>query len=86
MIAITKNTDRPTGDDNVCQAVLSEVAATTGTPPEELDQQLYDAINPDALEKVFENRNEENLGRVVFSFAECRVVVRSSGDVSATLL
>lgn len=89
MIGKTARLERRTKSVDVCQSVLEEVAATTRKPPEEIDQTLYDVVDPDALERLFENRCagvDGNYGRVVFHFAGCEVTVLSSGDVSATVL
>lgn len=72
---------------NVCQTVVTEVAAALDVRPEALDQRLNDAIDPDALEQLFADRGPgtgRKVGRVEFPFAGCQVTVRSSGDVSVT--
>lgn len=89
MISTTNTSSRPNGYSNVCETVISEVAVTNGVPPEELDQVLNEVIDPDALEKLFEDRNcstGRGLGVIEFVFSGCEVTVRSSGDVSVSLL
>ena len=74
---------------DVCQSVLEEVAVATDRLPEEIDRTLYDVVDPDALERLFEDRtagSDGSHGRIVFPFAGCEVTVLSSGDVSATVL
>lgn len=86
---IDAHLSRPTGYSGVCQTVISEVAATRGVPPEEIDLTLNEVIDPDALEKLFmgrDHRSGEVRGGVEFGFAGCRVMVRSTGDVSVSLL
>lgn len=87
MIGMSADSSRQGGYVNVCQKVVTEVAAALDVRPEALDQTLNDAIDPDALERLFADRGrgtERGNGRVDFTFAGCRVTVRSSGDVSVT--
>lgn len=72
-----------TGD--VATTVLLTVAATTDTPTEELPS-LYDVVDPDALNGVFDSGpagGNRATVEVTFAFADCRVSV--DGDaVSVT--
>lgn len=89
MIGAIDESSRPSGYANVCQTVISEVAATNGVCPEELGQTLNDVIDPDALERLFKDRNigsDRSLGHIEFIFAGCNVMVSSSGDVSVSSL
>lgn len=87
MIETTADSSRVRGYENVCQLVVKEVAATLDVRPRNLDQTLNEAIDPDALAKLFEDRGpgtDRRVGRVEFDFAGCLVSVRSTGDVSVT--
>lgn len=82
MKRFSNDSSRRSGDE-VCAAVIEEVAATVGKPPLDLDQQLNDVVDPDALARLFDAR-DDSTGRVAFTFAGCRVEVTSGGEVSAT--
>ncbi|MFB6184719.1 MAG: HalOD1 output domain-containing protein [Haloarculaceae archaeon] len=49
-------------------------------------QRLYDAVDPDALETLFEPVADasRSTGRLSFTVAECRVTVDADGDVRVT--
>ena len=64
-------------------AVIDTVAAVTGTRPTDLPP-LYEAVDPDALDSLFESferRSSETL-RVEFSYHGVTVVVRDGLEVS----
>ncbi|AXR78200.1 HalOD1 output domain-containing protein [Natrarchaeobaculum sulfurireducens] len=64
-------------------AIIDTVAAVTGTRPTELPP-LYDAVDPEALDSLFESfeqRSSETL-RVEFSYHGMTVVVRDGLEVS----
>lgn len=75
-------------DESVSLAVVKAVSDTIGTMPEELPP-LADAIDPDALEALFADR--QTSGRVSFLYAgrsvtvaaDRTVTVAPSGDPSA---
>ncbi|KZN26519.1 hypothetical protein A4G99_21000 [Haladaptatus sp. R4] len=74
--------------DSLPVAIVREVAAekeveTSSLPP------IYETINPDALEELFDSPldgTSQTTGRIVFEYSGCRVVVTSTGAVQATLL
>lgn len=89
MIGTIDDTSRPVGYSSVCHAVVSEVATTIGVPPDEFDRTLNEVVDPDALEKLFAERDDGPggvLGSVMFEFAGCEVLVQSSGDVAVSLI
>lgn len=68
---------------DVATAVVSAVASTTDSRIEELPP-LYDVIDPDALNGVFERRPNapsQSGVRVTFSIADCTVTV-TDGSVT----
>lgn len=78
--------NRQSDDGAVSQRVVAAVAEAHSTDPTELPP-LYDAVDPDALDALFDRGNygeRENPGRVVFMFADCEVVVHSDGEVTVT--
>lgn len=65
-------------------AVIDAVAAASGTDPTELPP-LYDAINPDALNALFESQGKRDRAdlRVEFSYNGFNVIVE--GDLQVTV-
>jgi hypothetical protein len=59
--------------------VIHKVARKKEIDPEEL-KPLYTAINPDALNTIFES--EEHTGTVVFSYMDYDIIVASNGKVT----
>ena len=59
--------------------VIERVATANGVLPEELDQCLYDVIDPDALDEIIASMNE---GYLCFEFAGIPVTITSDGSVS----
>jgi hypothetical protein len=60
------------------EMVVHEVAEQEGVPPEALDQPLYDAIDPDALDSLFRGET----GQISFEYHGYDVTVAHSGTVS----
>ncbi|ODR79566.1 hypothetical protein BG842_06585 [Haladaptatus sp. W1] len=67
--------------------IIQSVAAVTGKPSQELDP-LYEVIDPDALEKLFDNprhNSPEHEGVYVsFKFASCKLSVSWDGEIRIT--
>ncbi|NHN48423.1 hypothetical protein G9464_12580 [Halostella sp. JP-L12] len=77
-------TKRTADADPVSQTVLFAVAEAIGDDPLELPP-LYDAIDPDALNKLFDSSAfgaERGDGTVEFAYAGCDVSVRADGRVT----
>lgn len=66
-----------TTDAALSSAVLAAVAEREGVEPAELDRPLFDAIDPDALDALFERGS----GRVRFTYLGYTVVAHSDGRV-----
>lgn len=64
-------------DATLSSAVLAAVADREGVEPAELDRPLFDAIDPDALDALFDRGS----GRVRFTYLGYRVVAHSDGRV-----
>lgn len=62
------------------EAVIDAVAAVEGVQPTELTPQLYDVVDPEALDKVFAGR--ASLGKVVFNYISYEVSVHADGYVA----
>ncbi|WP_436930356.1 HalOD1 output domain-containing protein [Halosimplex halobium] len=73
--------DRPAGTD-LSIAVVEAVAEAKGVAPTEMEETLYDAVDPDALDRLFTDRETGELaGRVVFELDAHEVTVQSNGDI-----
>ena len=75
-----------TGTQTASLAVIEAVSAVSGTDPIELPP-LYDVVNPDALNALFEpheRRTDSNL-RVEFSYNGFDIVVRGGSEVVVRL-
>lgn len=74
---------RHDGDDGpLSVAVVEAVATATETDPLEIAP-LHRTVDPDALDHLFEPADEDGKasGWLRFSFAGCRVAVRSDGHI-----
>lgn len=76
-------------DDSVSLStvVIESVSEVAGKSPELLGDPLYDYVDPDALDQLFEplrgSRQREG-GRVAFEFAGYLVTVRGDGGILIT--
>jgi hypothetical protein len=67
------------------ERVLQRVADAEGTEPSELDEPLYEVIDPDALERLFDSSEDgpsRDSGELRFPYHGYEVTVRANGDVS----
>lgn len=68
----------------VSVAVVRAVSAVVNTPIAELDP-LYEAINPDALNLLYESRHDgaprRGGGKTIFTFNDCDVTVHADGEI-----
>jgi hypothetical protein len=67
------------------ERVLQRVADAEGTEPSELEEPLYEAVDPDALETLFESVEDgphREEGKVRFPYQGYEVTVHAEGDVS----
>jgi hypothetical protein len=72
----------PTGTQSLSMTVTEAVARAEGVTPEELEARLFDAIDPDALERLFRPTNRSTpKAEVRFNLAGNTVVVRDTGEV-----
>jgi len=70
--------------ESVCEAVVLAVADAEGVNPDDLPLSLYDVIDPDALESLFddaEHAAESNLS-ITFTYDDWDVHVYGDGEVS----
>lgn len=79
---MTEHTTRTATNGRICDTVIDAVSAATNTDPLDLPQ-LYDTIDPDALERLFcgGDGDARPRGRIEFAFADCDVRVHADGRV-----
>lgn len=65
---------------SICQAVVEAIAEAEGSDPVELTPPLYQVIDPDSLESLFDNK--QALGKVVFNYNSYQVSVFTDEYVS----
>jgi hypothetical protein len=72
---------------HVGTTVARGIAEVTGTPVENLDVELNDYVDPDALDRLFARRldgTDRDGGRVVFPVRDCLVEVYADSRVVVT--
>ncbi|WP_227355577.1 HalOD1 output domain-containing protein [Haladaptatus salinisoli] len=70
--------------ESPCIAVVNAIAEHEGASPDDIGQQLYDVIDPDALDALFRPRTNgkpRSDGKAVFTYRGYRVTYRSDGWV-----
>lgn len=76
------------GTERVGTKVVAAVADANGVDPLDLDTPLYEVIDPDALDALFQPQAtglpRTGTAQVTFSMAGCEVVVNSTGQVTVT--
>lgn len=70
--------DELTAED-VTMDVVRAVADRKGVEPTDIDERLYDAVDAEALARLFAGTDR---GRVTFEFAGVSVEVTAAGDVT----
>lgn len=79
-----KHVYTPSQSEPLSQTIVYAVAETKGVDPLELNERLYDCIDPDALDTLFAAGGHEAVGSVVFTMAGCKVRVESGRAVVVT--
>jgi hypothetical protein len=74
----------PEQGETVCETVVRALADSKGVDPTDLDVHLYDVIEPDALDRLFDSRSDATGRRASFTLADRRVVVDESRTVYVT--
>lgn len=69
-------------DGSVSMAVVDALAEARGVSPLEMKEPLYDAVDPDALDNLFESGSDTlKSGRVVFTTSGYEVTVTARDEV-----
>lgn len=72
----------PDSATTVSDRVVDEVANVLNADPLDLDP-LYETIDPEALDSLFQSSSETGaVGRVEFEYEDCLVTVFDTGDVT----
>ncbi|WP_436927181.1 HalOD1 output domain-containing protein [Halosimplex amylolyticum] len=72
--------ERAPGTD-LSVAVIESLAEAKGVTPIDIEQPLYDVVDPDALDRLFTDGESSVSGRVVFDFDAHEITVHSDGDI-----
>jgi len=80
----TPDVYEPEAGERVSETVVRALADSRGTDPLDLDDRLYDAIDPDALDGFFEESGDATGRRIAFSTHGRRIVVDEARRVYVT--
>lgn len=69
------------GDRSVSLSVIEALAEARGVEPTAIETPLYDAVDPEALDALFDPADDRTSGRVVFEIQEFEVTVTSDREV-----
>ncbi|WP_340101282.1 HalOD1 output domain-containing protein [Salinibaculum salinum] len=70
------------GAESLSVTIMEAVACAQGTEIENLDQQLFDVVDPDALDRLFRPTDTTTYeAEVRFVIDDSAVVIRNTGDV-----
>lgn len=72
-----------TGNTPMSTAVVEEVAEREGVHPAELENPLYDVIDPDALDTVFQAAPQDM--SVEFMYLRYRIAVHGDGHIDVAV-
>ena len=77
---------RPAPNEALSDTVVRAVADAKDVDPLDLDARVYDAVDPDALDRLFTPTGDGSArqGMVAFPMAGCRVEVQSDHAVRVT--
>lgn len=83
MPAIQAGTRRKRRETDVTSTIIETIADAEGVPPEDLDGCLYDVVEPEALNRLFQQGDDGPAtdGLVSFDFYEYTVTVHSDSTV-----
>lgn len=72
----------PDGPESLAVTVTEAVARAEGVSADRLDARLFDAVDPDALDRLFGPTDADTAeAEVRFSLVDNTVVVRNTGEV-----
>lgn len=78
-----------TSDESVSTLLIEGIAAVTDTPPTDLDPPLYEIVNPEAVDTLWEplreNRLRHGRGHLTLPIYDCTVTLYSDGTIKIEL-
>ena len=74
----------PSSGKTLAVAIVEEIAAASGTEPAALDVQLFDYIDPEALNSLHDHaaRKNESTWELQFDVEDVEVTIRSDGRIT----
>ncbi|WP_049971489.1 HalOD1 output domain-containing protein [Haladaptatus cibarius] len=79
----------PITNGHVSEAVVQAISQVNGVDPLELDSPLYDTIDPDALDRLFQptpTTKRDIESKISFTVAGCEVTITDNRVVAAKRL
>ena len=79
--------ERTVDEGSVVETVVTALADAKGVAVRDIDTPLYDVVDTDALERIFEPSERGRMrvgGRVIFSVDGYEIVVHGTGRVAVT--
>ncbi len=83
MTSTVATQSEPIDCESLCEEIVSAVARAEGVDPLAVSPQLYDVIDPDSLEKLFEQSSADTGLTVSFRYGDWCVTI-DSGNVTVT--
>jgi len=72
----------------ITETIIALLADANGEDALDIEQRLYDILDPDALDRIFRDTDGQwrgaKAGRIEFSMCGCHVLVRDTGHVVVT--
>ncbi|WP_415381223.1 HalOD1 output domain-containing protein [Halosimplex sp. TS25] len=78
---VYSSADDRSPETDLSVAVIESLAEAKGVAPIDIEQPLYDVVDPDALDRLFTDGEGSVAGRVVFDFDAHEITVHSDGDI-----
>lgn len=71
----------PSTEETIVFSVLEAVANVAGGSPADLDEPLYESVDPEALEKLVQSFSESANNSVSFDFCGFRIIIYGDGTI-----
>jgi hypothetical protein len=70
----------PEDGQEFCTVIVEAVAEVTGKPESEIGS-LFDTIEADGIELIFNRESVPDRATLTFPFEDCKVTIRGTGEV-----
>lgn len=80
-------TELAVGDESLSMTIINAVADAKDVDPADLGTPLYEVVDPDAIDRLFQDRADgipRPSGQIVFTMADCKVTVHDHDRVTVT--